>query len=231
MVQDQINYMKKIFIAILVLISVQSFGQNKLYAIRGNLDGTKDSFYVKIFTDSVFDKNGNYTVRTAEYYDQFFEPAFPISFGSFVKCADKVYRNPLAITGVRVLVIPINASAGANLVLTDHPNSEQPLANSQRSAVAIQTHGYREARLTAIVMASSASVNSPRIYFQYSPDGINWFGDGVAGNISLSTTGAKETGWIALPQAAFGNIYVRVAMNGGNGTLDPSLGNITIQFR
>lgn len=231
MVQDQINYMKKIFIAILVLISVQSFGQNKLYAIRGNLDGTRDSFYVKIFTDSVFDKNGNYTVRTAEYYDQFFEPAFPISFGSFVKCADKVYRNPLAITGVRVLVIPINASAGANLVLTDHPNSEQPLANSQRSAVAIQTHGYTEARLTAIVMALSASANSPRIYLQYSTDGVNWSGDGSGGNISLTSTGAKETAWIALPEGAFGNIYVRVAQNGGNASADPAVGTVTIQLR
>lgn len=218
----------------LVLISVQSFGQTKLYAIKGNLDGTLDSFFVKVNPfpgDSVFDKNGGYALRTKQFYDQYYNPNYPLSFGRFFPCADNVWRNGIALYGVKVSVIPINVNAGANLVLTDQPNSEQPLANSQRSAVAVQTHGYTEARLTAIVMALSASVNSPRIYLQYSTDGVNWTGDGSGGNISLTSTGAKETAWIALPEGAIGSIYVRVAQNGGNASADPALGNVTIQLR
>lgn len=225
--------MKKIFIIILVLISLQSFGQiTKLYAIRGNLDGTSDSFYVHKFAGSgVYTSQGVYVMPRVDSMAAIFGYVMPNSLGSFVKCADGIYRNTTALTGVKTSVIPINANASANLVLTDHPNSEQPLANSQRSAVAVQTHGYSEFRLTAIVMALSASVNSPRIYLQYSTDGVNWTGDGTNGNISLTSTGAKETAWIAFPQGAIGNIYVRVAQNGGNASADPALGNVTIQLR
>lgn len=225
--------MKKLLITILVLISVQSFGQiTKLYAIRGNLDGTKDSFYVhQFFGSGVYTSQGVYVCPRVDSVDKINGYVFPQSFGKFVLCADNIWRDPLAITGVKILSIPIYADAGTNLALTAQPNSEQPLANSLRSAVAVQTHGYTEARLTAIVMALSASVNSPRIYLQYSTDGVNWTGDGTGGNISLSSTGAKETAWIALPAGAIGNIYVRVAQNGGNGSANPALGNVTIQLR
>ena len=223
--------MKKILLLILVLISVQSFGQLKLYAERRNIDNTIDTFYTKLFTDSVFNKQGTFVAFTVAYYSQFFDPVFPESFGKFIKHADGIYRNARYYSGYPVTAVPINADAGTNLPLTDQPNSEQPLANSQRSAVRVNTLAFAQARLTCIVMASSASVNSPRLYFQYSLDGVNWTGDGTAGNISLSSTGAKETAWINLPAEAIGDIYVRVAMNGGNGTADPSLGNVTIQLR
>lgn len=230
--EEKVINMKKIFIIIFALISVQSFGQTlELYAIKGNLDGTKDSFYVKPSQPGIFNSIGNYVAPRVDSIAAIYGAEFPLSFGNFFLCADGIYRNSLALTGVNVSVVTINANAATNLELTNHPNSEQPLANSQRSAVRVQSHGYTEARLTAIVLVGSASVNSPRIYFQYSLDGVAWVGDGTAGNISLTTTGAKETAWIALPAAAIGNIYVRVAQNGGNGTLDPSLGNITIQLR
>lgn len=225
--------MKRILILILFFLSIKSFGQTtKLYAIRGNLDGTRDSFYVhEVAGNGIYNSLGQYVAPKVDSLAAIYGAVFPLSFGNFIKCADQIYRNMTAITGVKTSVIPINANGVANLELTNHPNSEQPLANSQRSAVAVQTHGYTEARLTAIVMVGSASVNSPRIYLQYSTDGVNWTGDGSGGNISLTTTGAKETAWIVLPEGAIGNIYVRVAQNGGNGTLDPALGNVTIQLR
>lgn len=223
--------MKKLFLLILVIVSLQSFSQYRLYAIRGNLDGTFTNYYHKALTDSLFDEDSVFVQFTVEHYLGGFNPAFPSSFGDFIKCADQIYRNKIAINGIRIMMIAVNSNAGANLVLTDQPNSEQPLANSLRSAVAVQSHGYTEARLTAIVLTLSASVNNPRIYFQYSTDGVNWTGDGTAGNVSLSSIGAKETAWIALPVQAIGNIYVRVASNGGNGAADPALGNVTIQLR
>lgn len=228
--------MKKILIIISVCFSFLANSQStKLYAIRFNIDNTIDSFYIKITNglrgDSVFNGSLVYVARTVEYYNQSVNPTFPEGFDRFFYCADGLYRNVLSLTGVKVMNIPINADAGTNLVLTDQPNSEQPLANSQRSGVRVYSYGYTEARLTAIVMVNSASGNSPRLYFQYSTDGVSWTGDGTAGNISLSTTGAKETAWLSLPAEAIGNVYVRVAQNGGNGTADPALGNITIQLR
>lgn len=87
--------MKKILIAILVLISFNSFGQNKKYAERLNADGTIDSFYVRILAgDSVFRYSDNvFVTRTKAYYDQFFNPTIPGGFANFVICGDGVYRN------------------------------------------------------------------------------------------------------------------------------------------
>ena len=227
----EVTNMKKILIAILILISVQSFGQLKLYAEKRNIDNTIDSFYVGLVYDSIRNSSGLGLYRTVESLQGYFEPVFPATFGKFIKHADGIYRDAKYYSGYPVSSVSIHADAGTTLTLTDQPNSEQPLANSQRSAVRISTLTWQQARLTCIVMASSASANSPRLYFQYSTDGVNWIGDGTAGNISLSSTGAKETAWIDLPAGAFGDVYVRVASNGGNGAADPALGNITIQFR
>jgi len=224
--------MKKIFIPILVLISVQSFGQLKLYAENRKIDNTIDSFYIRVpLLDSIRNSSGVALYPTVESLRDYYQPVFPASFGQFIRYADGIYRNARYYIGYPITVIPIYADAGVNLVLTDQPNSEQPLANSQRSGVRVTSYQATQARLTCIVMALSASVNSPRLYFQYSTDGVNWTGDGTLGNISLSSTGAKETAWIDLPGGAIGDVYVRVAQNGGNGTADPALGNVTIQFR
>lgn len=223
--------MKKIFISILVLISVQSFGQVRLYAENRKIDNTIDSFYVRIIADSIRDANGVGLYKTVESLQGFFEPIFPASFGKFIKHADGIYRNAKYYTGYPITSITIHSDAGANVTLTDHPNSEQALANSPRSGVRVSGFAYTQVRLTAIVMALSASANSPRIYFQYSTDGVNWNGDGTLANITLSSTGAKETAWLDLPVGAIGDVYVRVAMNGGNSSADPSLGHVTIQLR
>lgn len=220
--------MKKILISILVLVSIQSFGQMKLYAIRGNLDGTVDSFYTPFIGHGIFNSQGVYIAPTVDSLLQFQGSVFPLSFGSFFKCADQIYRNPIALNGVKALTVSMLAD-GANLVLTNQANAEQGLGNSSRNAIRLQTNGYTEARLTAVVMVTSASANNPRIYFQYSTDGTNWIG--TAPIISLTGTGAKETAWVSLPEGAIGNIYIRVAQNGGDGAADPAVGNITIQFR
>lgn len=227
--------MKKIIFFIFLFLCIKSFSQQRnlnLYAERRNIDNTIDSFYIDgIERDSVFSKQGVYICPSVESFLGHFQPVFPESFGRFIKYADGIYRSVRYYSGYPVSVITIHATASANLILTDHPNSEQPLVNSQRSAVRVNTSAFLQARLTAIVIQNSASVNSPRLYFQYSTDGVNWIGDGSGGNISLSTNGAKETTWVDLPAGAIGDVYIRVAQAGGNGSADPSLGTVTIQFR
>lgn len=88
--------MKKILLAILVLISVQSFGQavTRKYFERLNTNSTFDSGYVKIPGDSVFNYSGNtFICRTKEYYESVGNPEIPNSFSNFFLCADGVYRN------------------------------------------------------------------------------------------------------------------------------------------
>lgn len=88
--------MKKIFLLLLVLISVQSFGQmKKKYAENLNTNGTIDSFYVwtPVSHDSIFNyANDEFVERTLEYYVRNNLP-LPAGFSLFHLDADGVYRN------------------------------------------------------------------------------------------------------------------------------------------
>lgn len=85
--------MKKILLIILVLVSIQSYGQIwKLYAIRQNADATKDSFFTKFpFIDSVFNKNGSFTSLSVEVYPP--NSVTPSAFANYQQAADKVWKN------------------------------------------------------------------------------------------------------------------------------------------
>lgn len=88
--------MKKItFLAIVLIVCANCFAQYNTYAIRYNTDGTKDTFLVKFFTDSVFNKNFVYVQRTKEYYDQFYMPDYPNAFEKYFEGADNIWRNVL----------------------------------------------------------------------------------------------------------------------------------------
>jgi hypothetical protein len=93
--ERKITNMKKIILLILVLISIQSFGQHKRkYAERLNTDGTIDSFYVKTLFDSVFAySNDAFICLTVESFEGQFNPQLPSGFANYTKCADGVYRN------------------------------------------------------------------------------------------------------------------------------------------
>jgi len=84
--------MKKILLIILVLISVQSFGQFKTYGLRLNADQTIDTIKQKNFTDSLF-ISGSFVAFTKEHYDQFFEPVIPEGFGNYTQRGDGLWTN------------------------------------------------------------------------------------------------------------------------------------------
>jgi hypothetical protein len=113
--------MKKIFTLILVIISVQSFGQIpvdfKLYAERKNTDNTVDSFIVKaIRDDSVFSILGAYVCPTVESFAGQFEPSYPQGFANYTKCADGVYRNynPRSEYAIKSNTVNFGIDNGAN---------------------------------------------------------------------------------------------------------------------
>lgn len=88
--------MKKILLLItLFVLGVSGNSQHiKKYYERLNANGTIDSGYVKLFTDSVFDYNGDAFVSfTADHYTRIFGAELPNNFGNFRMSADGVYRN------------------------------------------------------------------------------------------------------------------------------------------
>lgn len=226
--------MKKFFFLFVAsVLTIAMHGQSlKLYAELRRIDNTIDSFFTKAamgLKDSVFDKNSVYVCPTVESFEGHFEPQYPNGFGKFIKHADGIYRDARYYSGYPVSVITINGEASTNLTLTNQANAEQYLGNSIRNQVKVNLAGYLQARLTCIVMTQSASVNSPRLYIQYSTDGTTWLGSSPT--ISMSTTGTKETAWFDLPAGALGNVWVRVAQHGGDGAADPALGLVSIQLR
>lgn len=85
--------MKKILYTIaFIVLAVSVNSQTKLYALRYNTNGTIDSIQHKLFTDSLF-FNGDFVSHTKEYYDQFYDPAFPIGFGNYTQRADNIWIN------------------------------------------------------------------------------------------------------------------------------------------
>lgn len=93
--------MKKILLIILVLISVQSFGQIwKLYGMRQNTNGTVDSFFTKFPNiDSVFNSNGNFVSLSVETYPPNSET--PSAFENYTRNAKGYWVNQnLLVNGI-----------------------------------------------------------------------------------------------------------------------------------
>lgn len=81
-------------------------------------------------------------------------------------------------------------------------------------------------RLTSRV--NVAGVSGSVIFAQYSTDESNW-STLTTNQISLTTTGTKETAWEAIPAGARGNVFVRIVGQNGNATADPVLGNTLLE--
>jgi hypothetical protein len=118
--------------------------------------------------------------------------------------------------------------------------SNQPVALSDFSSAGFSwfplttLDRYNRARLNCYVATASASVNTPRLFIQYSIDATTWVtvGSGTGSDaVSLSSTGWKLTNWITLPAEAIGtDIYFRIAMEGGNASADPVVRGLSMSF-
>jgi hypothetical protein len=96
------------------------------------------------------------------------------------------------------------------------------------------TNRFNRIRLNCYVVTSSASVNTPIIFLQYSADTTTWTTIGSASGadaISLASTGTKVTNWITLPAGAVGTgVYFRVAMQGGDAVADPVVRGLSVSL-
>lgn len=132
----------------------------------------------------------------------------------------------------------IHTDATAVWAATNSPNSERAFANTTVHYTKVDATFFKECRLNCRVTTASASVNTPRIYMQYSTDGgVNWItvGAGTVASgeaISLATAATGlTTSWIAVPVGAMGDFQWRLAENGGDGAADPALSAVYFEFR
>ncbi len=81
-------------------------------------------------------------------------------------------------------------------------------------------------------VATAGAVNSD-VHFEGSLDGTSWADlDGVTGpEIAIGTTGAKDTGWVALAAAyRVNDVRIRMMEKDGDGVADPVLRQIYLMF-
>lgn len=131
------------------------------------------------------------------------------------------------------LAVPI-FTGGADLVLTNHPNSEQDLQNNVRYRKTLDLVYATEFRLIGRLAVASASPNTPRVYAQYSTDDTVWNALEAAGSsvLSMAATGILDTGWLTTAAGAkVASVHIRVAQHGGDGAADPAWGYLMVYFR
>jgi hypothetical protein len=133
----------------------------------------------------------------------------------------------------------VHSDVSGNFTYTNQPNTEENVAqgNARRGVMRADLTNTTQLRVVATIITGSASVNSPRLYPQYSLDGVSWvtIGTGaIAGDnaIDVSSIGTcKATIWHTIPTPARTDVFLRVAAHGGDGAADPAFGNISIQIR
>lgn len=134
------------------------------------------------------------------------------------------------------IIVNFHSDAGANVTLTNQANAEQFLGNSNRNITKVDLTNCTQCRLVARIVTASASVNSPRIYLEYSTSFTTTVGSYLdigssAVTASLASATFVDTGWINLVAGAKADVFITVLMNGGDAAADPALGMIAAHFK
>lgn len=139
--------------------------------------------------------------------------------------------------GAGVIVLNFHSDAGANATLTNQAQAEQFLGNSNRNISKVDLTNFTQVRLVTRIVTVSASVNSPKIYVKYKTSFDTTIGNysaiGASAVECSMFTGATfcDSGWINLVAGAKADVFIAIAMSGGDAAADPALGNTTVQFK
>ena len=157
--------------------------------------------------------------------------------GSTYWRGDGTWATPAGGGGSGQLNLQFHSDGGANLTLSNQATAEQFLGNSNRNVTKADLTNYTQVRLLTRIVTVSASVNSPKILVKYKTTF-----DTTIGNYSAIGTSAVEcsiftgatfcdTGWVNLAAGAKADVFITVAMSGGDAAADPALGNTAVQFK
>jgi len=141
-------------------------------------------------------------------------------------------------SGVGIICAQWHADATAAFALTNSPLAERiVLAQPTRMCKFVPLTGFTQVRMVGVQVTTSASVNSPKITLKYKTGNYSaTLGDYAAigassVELSLTGTGAKDTGWINLVSGAKADVWVTLTEKGGDGVLDPAFGHLTVWFK
>lgn len=120
---------------------------------------------------------------------------------------------------------------GAVATWTDMPSALTELLGVTQRRAHLDLSLMKMVRINVIVTVQGAS--GAKLFPQYSTDsGSNWSNfHATAADVVIDSGGTKLGAWAAIPEAAKTDCWVRIAGSGGNGTLDPQLHSLGMQFR
>lgn len=122
--------------------------------------------------------------------------------------------------------ITLSTNVAAN-TWASMPAAATEFGNTNRSRQRVLLTNAVDARLTIAV--STAGNTTAVIYVEYSTDQTTWVAMGLSQAVNV--IGAFATAFVTVPVAARGDVWLRLAGSGGNGTLSPVFGAIGVGVR
>lgn len=135
--------------------------------------------------------------------------------------------------------VTIHAEVDAAATFTNMPVADTFLFNSHRHITKVDVAGFSEVRLKVNKQATAGSTGA-KLILRYSPtfstSVANYTDIGVSEvSVNIDVTNSfLDSGWIEIhPDVYVGDddVFLAVVGNGGNATLDPTFGNISVSFR
>lgn len=143
-------------------------------------------------------------------------------------------------TGTWTMHCSIHAESDANGTFTNQPAADTFLFNSHRHVTLVDVTGFQQVRLKVNKQGTAGNTGATlRVGWSstFSTTVGSYADLGVSPvSVAIDTVNAfLDSGWVDLNPDVFAtgddDIFVCVIGNGGNGTIDPLFGNISISFR
>jgi hypothetical protein len=139
-------------------------------------------------------------------------------------------------TGITIDAVSFHSDATASVTLSNQSASDQFLANNNRNIRLLNLNNVIQVRLSTRVVTASVSINNPRIILRYSNTFSTTVGNyldiGVTEvSVPLNVIGVINSGWVTLANGVTGDVFSTIIQRGGDGTADPSIGNIVVEMK
>lgn len=135
--------------------------------------------------------------------------------------------------GLYTLHATIHSEADSAATFTNMPAADTFLFSSHRHVTLVDLEGMSKIRLKVNKQATAGSVGS-KLILRYSltfSTSVGNYSDIGTSEVSVNidnTNTFLDSGWVDIHNDAKSDVYICVVGNGGNGTLDPQFGNISI---
>lgn len=134
------------------------------------------------------------------------------------------------------LSVTIHASTQANTAYTNMPAANSFLFNSHRHIVMLDMEGFSMIRLK-VNTQGTAGFSGSKLTLRYAKTfstNVNNYTDVGVSEVSVPidvANGYVDSGWIEISNDVNNDdIYLAIIGSGGNGTVDPQLGNISVSL-